>query len=215
MDNIIKVTFPTYSRLQDQSELLTKAVNASIQLLALASLPIAIGMMFTIRPLIEIIPRYVKWEPALFSFYLFTISVIFSSLSSPLVNVLNALGRVKYTFYLMIIWTTLTWVFVPVSVRLFGFNGVAIAALIIGTTSFIPILFIPKQIQVNYFSALKQPFMATFVMSLCLFLFTRLVQGPTFTLIGSILIGSTSYLVVTYLLLGHKLKSYFQLFSSR
>lgn len=160
MDNVIRVTFPAYSRLQHDSNLLSKAIQRSLMLLALLTLPVALGMILTIGPLLKIVPRYSKWEPALASFYIFTITAVFASLSSPLVNALNAIGKVKYTFYLMVMWATLTWILVPVGIGLFGFNGVAIAQLFIGITSFLPILFLRKIVHFSVFPQINKPLFA-------------------------------------------------------
>jgi len=208
MDNIIKVTFPAYSRLQVKPELLTKAIHKSLVFLSLLSFPIAVGMMFMIHPIIEVIPRYIKWEPAILSFYLFTISSILATLSSPLINALNALGKVKYTFIMMLIWTVLTWALVPFMVFKFGFNGVAMASVIIGLTSFMPLMFIRKIIPIIFISQIIKPLMATIGMVVVLFLVRMITKSSLERIILGSLMGFATYIFLIYLMMEQEIKPY-------
>ena len=54
-------------------------------------------MIVAIKPLIAVIPRYGKWEPAVVSFISFAVASAVASLSTPLTNALNALGFIKTT----------------------------------------------------------------------------------------------------------------------
>lgn len=207
MDNVIKVTFPAFARLQYSKELLSKAVNRSLEFLAILSLPIAIGMMVTIGPFIDVIPRYEKWEPALFSFYLFTISSILAALSSPLVNALNALGKVRYTFFLMLFWTVITWMFVPLSVNYFGFNGVAIAAVLIGLTSFLPIVLLRKHIDLNLVKLVK-PLFFSFIMALVLLVLKTLITSSVTELVILVISGIVVYSGLLYVFMKKDLAPY-------
>lgn len=211
MDNIIKVTFPTYARLQHDKELLTKAIHKSIQLLSLLTLPIATGMMLLIEPFIEVIPRYGKWEPALMSFYLFTLSSMLAALSSPLFNVLNALGKVKQTFLLMLFWTIVTWTLVPISVGYFGFNGVALSAVLIGLTSFLPLLFIRRIVRINILSLIAKPLFATICMVAVMGILRIVLPISIVQLLLGIFFGSLVYVTVIYFLMGDELRPYLDL----
>lgn len=211
MDNIIKVTFPTFSRLQQHRELLAKAIEKSLLFMALLSFPIAIGMMFVIKPFIDIIPHYGKWEPALFSFYLFTFSAVLAAIFSPLVNALNALGKVKYTFYFMIMWTIMTWTIVPTSIRLFGFHGVAIASVFIGCTSFVPLVLIKRIIKINFWVQMGRPLLATLVLTLVMSGINFFVSAPFYKLMFEIVLGGSVYCLMIYILMGRELLPYFKL----
>lgn len=134
MDSVIRVTFPTFSRLQHDTKLVGKAIETSFFGLAAAILPITISMIFFIRPVVDIIPRYGKWEPAIIVFYLFALSSFFAAFSTPLTNAINAIGKIKITLFLMIGWTALTWIFTLVALPIFGFPGVAVAHLLISTS---------------------------------------------------------------------------------
>jgi O-antigen/teichoic acid export membrane protein len=134
MDSIIRVTFPTFSRLQHDMKLVGKAIETSFFGLAGAILPITITMLFFIQPFVDIIPRYGKWEPAILAFYLFAISSFFAAFSTPLTNAINAIGKIKVTLFFMIGWTILTWIFTFLALPIFGFTGAAVAHVLISST---------------------------------------------------------------------------------
>lgn len=147
MDNVIKVTFPAFSRLQNNPAALKAALEKSILFLSLLILPMSVLMIILIRPAVYLIPKYLKWEPALFSFYLFVLANLFSALSTPLTNILNAIGKIKITLKLMLMWTILTWSITPILVFKLGFNGVALSSFIIAaSTVIIPIIMVKKYI---------------------------------------------------------------------
>ncbi|MBI5465541.1 oligosaccharide flippase family protein [Candidatus Gottesmanbacteria bacterium] len=147
MDNVIKVTFPAYARLQEKPEYLSRALEKSIFFLSFLILPMSVVMILAIKPLVYLIPKYLKWEPALISFYLFVLVNLFSALSTPLTNALNAIGKIKTTLKLMLIWTILTWTIGPFLVFKIGFNGVALSAFIISaSTVILPVLAVKKYV---------------------------------------------------------------------
>lgn len=184
MDSIMRVTFPAYSRLQADSKILGRALEKSFFFLALFTLPVTALMLLCIRPLIQIIPKYTKWEPALISFYLFSFSSIFAAFSSPIINALNATGKIKTTLVIMIFWTVLTWIFVPVFILNFGYNGVALAALIISFTGILPIIIMRKNVSFKIFSVLYKPFISTLLMSVIVFFILQQASNLLIIFIG-------------------------------
>ncbi|MBT3249349.1 MAG: oligosaccharide flippase family protein [Candidatus Pacebacteria bacterium] len=164
VQNILAVTFPTFSRLQNNKEALRKAIEKSIFFITLAIFPILVGMSVFIKPLTVVVPSYAKWQPAIFSFILFTISIGWAALSSPLVNTLNAIGEINKTLKLMILWTVLTWIITPISISFFGFNGVSVAAFAISFTSFLPIIYVKKHVNINVITNIWPQFLASLVM---------------------------------------------------
>ena len=113
MDNIIKITFPSFSRLQHDKDGLRKAIEKTMFLISVCIFPTAVGIFFFSEPLVSFIPRYQKWEPAITVLVFFAASTVLSSLSTPLTNILNAIGKVKITLYFMVMWTVLTWTLNP------------------------------------------------------------------------------------------------------
>lgn len=144
MDSIIRVTFPVFSRLQDSKDALGKALDKIVFGLSLTIFPISVGLLFFVRPMVEIVPRYSKWEPALFSFYLFVIVSAISGISSPLTEALKATGKIKIVVTLMILWTVLTWVLTAIFIHFVGFNGFALALLFVTSTIVLVVALVKK-----------------------------------------------------------------------
>lgn len=160
MDSVIRVTFPAFSRLQQDKARLSGAIEKTLFGLSVTIFPITVAMIVAIKPLIAIIPRYGKWEPAVVSFYLFAVASAVASLSTPLTNALNALGYIKTTLKLMILWTTLTWVLTLVFLPLLGFNGVATALLLITTTLALVVVLVRRAVPFSFRTSVQVPFIA-------------------------------------------------------
>lgn len=161
MDSIVRVTFPAFARLQDNKDLLGRAIEKVIFYLALFIFPTTAILILFMKSIVYIVPKYSKWEPALFSFYLFAGASIFSAFSSPLVNALNSIGKIKKTLLLMIMWTSMTWLLVPVMIHFFGYNGVAMASLLIALTGIIPILMMRRIVFFHIIRPIMKPLVST------------------------------------------------------
>ncbi len=180
MDNINKVSFPAFSRLQHNKEELSKSYEKTLFYVLLFTIPIVLVGMVLIEPVVSIIPRYAKWMPAILSFYFFSLSVIFSSVSSMTVNVIQAVGKVKVILKLMVMWTLATWALIPLFVNYFGFNGVSIAMFIISLTGIIPILILTRILKVNISRSILRPLVIGLITLLSIFFMRLLFPIPSF-----------------------------------
>ena len=171
MDNLTKVSFPAFARLQHDKEQLQRAIEVSLKYMCLAAFPILVGMGFFALPLINIIPRYTKWLPALIPLYIYLYNSAWASISTGLTNLLNATGHIKSTFKLMLMWTGLTWLTMPFLALKYGYMGVSYAVAIIATSSIITIFMARKYIRFSLLNILKTPFVATLSMSIFLVIF--------------------------------------------
>lgn len=201
MDNLTKVSFPTYARLQHDKEKLARAVEISLKYMCLASFPILIGMGFFALPLIKIIPQYTKWLPALIPLYIYLYNAAWASISTSLTNLLNATGHIKTTFKLMLIWTGLTWLTMPFLSLKFGYLGVSYAVAIIATSSLITILLAQKYVQFNLLNILKTPLSASFLMSGFLAIFIH-YGTSVFNLVAIGIFSATIYFSTIILIEG-------------
>lgn len=177
MDNVSKVAFPALSRLQDNKERLKKAVELNIKYLSLAVFPIFIAMAFLAQPLVDIIPKYAKWTPALIPLYLYLYNAGWATVSTSLTNALNAVGKIKVTFKLMIMWATLTWAIMPALAIKYGFVGVSYAAGLIATSSIIAILAAKRHINFSLVSSLKSPILASLGLAIYLWSVSTLTSS--------------------------------------
>jgi O-antigen/teichoic acid export membrane protein len=144
VQNVMAVTFPTFSRLQHHPELLAKAINKTTYFISVTIFPLLVGMCVMLIPFVQMVPRFQKWEPALASFVWFTLSIGWGAISTPITNTLNAIGKIDVTLRLMVMWTSLTWILSPLFAWWFGFTGIAIAAFVIAGSSLVPIVYIQR-----------------------------------------------------------------------
>lgn len=200
MDNIIRITFPSFSRLQSEKEALSKALEKSIFASSSIIFPALTGLVILSPYFINMIPKYSKWEPAILSLAFFSINAFLSSISTPLTNALNAIGKIKITLYLMIFWTILTWVLTPIFILIWGFNGVAFASAVISSSVIIVIAIVRKYIEFNILRAIAYPFIATFIMALVLYILSPLIISNFPTLIFMIGASIVVYFFVIFIL---------------
>lgn len=196
MENIVRITFPSYARLQHDTENLVKAIEKSLFALTLIIFPTLVGLVCLAPVFIHLIPKYQKWEPALLSLGFFAINAGLSTISTPLTNALNAIGKIKTSLYLMIMWTILTWGLTPLFIWLFGFNGVAGASALISLTVVVVIIVARKYIPFSV-SHLITPTIAAIIMAIILQITVRILPSTVLSLILMIVLGGIVYFGVT------------------
>jgi O-antigen/teichoic acid export membrane protein len=205
MDNVTKVTFPAYARLQGNHDELKRAIEKTLFFISFLTFPVVAGMAVTAPTLIHFIPRYSKWEAAILPLVLLCFNSALAAISTPLTNTLNAIGKVKINTYLMLMWTVLTWVLTPYLAFKYGYLGVAYATAIIALTSFIPVFIVHRLVGFSLYRALSSPTLAVLVM-LPLSIFLSIVLPPSFTsLIVTIVASAIVYFTVALLLSGRQL----------
>jgi O-antigen/teichoic acid export membrane protein len=191
VQNIMAITFPTFSRLQANKKDLARAIESSMFFVSLGIFPILIGMSVFIGPLISVFDQFAKWEPTIPSFILFTLGIGWAAISTPLINTLNAVGHINTSLKMMIFWTVLTWVLTPILVYLFSFNGVALASFVIACTSFIPIILVKKVVPFHAWQSIFPQTVAGLVMGLVgLATYQYWSQSTTHLILGILIIGS-------------------------
>lgn len=193
MDNVIRITFPSFSRLQDNKDVLKKAIEKSIYAACFLIFPSIVGLVVLSPYLINVIPKYIKWEPALLSLTFFSINAAFSSISTPLTNALNAIGKIKTTLYLMVFWTIATWTITPLSIFIFGFNGVAIASAAISCSVVAVVYLVKKHIKFDLLKTIVFPLLSSVLMGLAIYLLSPILIKGVISLIFMILLGAVIY----------------------
>jgi len=204
MNIIIRVTFPAFSRLQDDKGELKAAVEKSLFATTLFLYPALFGMLALAPSLVTHVVSS-KWQPALPSIYLFSFSTFWATLSTPFTNVFNATGNVRLTLRLMIMWTILTWILTPVFTVLYGFNGVAIASALISFTSVITIYLVKRTVSVNIIANIWQPLAISILMAVFVFGFAHIFVQNILTFFLAIILGAIFYFSVFALVAKEKL----------
>lgn len=200
MDNVIRITFPSFSRLQDEKDILKKAVEKSIFAACFLIFPALVGLVILSSYFVHIIPRYLKWEPAIMSLLFFSINALFASVCTPLINALNAIGKIKTTLYLMVFWTVSTWVLTPIFIKMFGFNGVAMASALISVPSIFVVYVVRKYVDFDVFASTMYPFISALVMGVFIYFLSPYFVKGLVSLGFMIMLGAGIYFLTIFLI---------------
>jgi O-antigen/teichoic acid export membrane protein len=201
VQNVMAVTFPAFSRLQDNKKALTKGIELSIFWITVVIFPILIGMALFIYPLLTVFSaQFGKWLPAVPSFAFFSLSIAWSAIATPLTNLLSATGKINRSLALMVMWTTLTWTVTPLFVRTIGFNGVALAAFVISFSSIAAVWMVKRELPIALWPATRMQLLAALAMAIFILAGYSLWQQHWVALllgmIGSLLVYGVVLLVV-------------------
>jgi O-antigen/teichoic acid export membrane protein len=202
MDQVLKVTFPAFARMQDKREHLERSLTRSIFFVCLLVFPSLAGLLILSPVLVQIIPRYEKWTPALLPLGLVAINTVFAAVSTPLTNLLNAIGKIKTTFKLMIMWTALTWLFIPYLAYKYGVAGAALGYSLVGASSVIAIYVARLQVHFSLSYAVFKPAIATLGMSLVLIILRSLLNVSFNSVWVIVAMGVVIYSLLIFLLIG-------------
>lgn len=204
MSIVIRVTFPAFSRIQDDKKAVGELIEKILLMNGILIFPAIFGMAALFPAAISHIFSQ-KWQPAEITFYLFCFSTFWAVLSTPLTNVLSATGHIKTTLKLMIFWTILTWVLTPILVYRYGYIGVGLTSFLISFTSIITIILTKKYFKFSLVNSLWLPLICSILMGLLIFGFANFFVVDKFTLLIAVLTGIVSYAVLVGLLGGKKI----------
>jgi O-antigen/teichoic acid export membrane protein len=216
-DNITKVTFPAFSRLQKQPNKLARTVNKMLFFSSVLIFPTLIGAGLLAQPLIDILPRYQKWQPALFAFYLYLFNSGWAAISTPITNTLAAIGHIKLVSKLMIMWTVLTWTIIAPLAYFYGYNGVALGVAIVSTSSIVPIYLLHRHVKFNFINNVLKPLIAGALMGVTVLFTLNAIPANNYywqinRIITAILTGIISYSILLHFITGRELIPQIKLF---
>ncbi|MBI4039706.1 oligosaccharide flippase family protein [Candidatus Daviesbacteria bacterium] len=192
MNIIIRVTFPTFSRLQDQQDQLKGAIEKSLYVTTLVLYPTLAGILALSPSLVGQIVSS-KWQPALPLIYLFACSTFWASISTTYTNALTAIGHVKTVLKLMVMWTVLTWILTPLLVWQFGFIGVAYTAAVISFSSVVTIVVLHRHVKIDLWSNINKQLVVSLLMGVALYILSPVMVVDWLTLMVAVLLGGLFY----------------------
>lgn len=208
MNIMIRVTFPAFSRLQDEKVHLKSTLEDSLFATGVILYPMLFGLN-AIAPSLVTHVVSPKWQPALPLIYLFSIGAFWATLSSPFTNFLNAIGRIKTTLKLMIMWTILEWILTPILTIYFGFLGVGIASSLISITSIIPLIIVKRLININVINNIWQSILASSIMALLAYFLSKNFVNSFLNLFFVVLIAATFYFILIFVLARKRIAKYY------
>ena len=202
MDHVIKVTFPAFARMQDEKDHLKRSLERSILFICLLVFPSVAGLLIVAPMLVEIIPRYEKWAPALIPLFFISINTIFAAVTTQLTNLLNSIGKIKVTLKLMIMWVTLTWLFIPFLAIRYGINGAAFGYMLVGTSSVVAVYVARKYVPFSFKASFVFPAISSFIMFIILLAIRSRLSVSAMSVAMLVVSGMVIYLISTYFFLG-------------
>ena len=205
MDNVTKVAFPAFSRMQEDMKELIRSVNRAIFFVSFLTFPTIAGFVIVSPLVFSVVPNYNKWLIAVPTITILAINAFFATVSTPLFNMLYAIRKVKVTLYLMAMWAVLTWAFIPYLSSRFGVNGAALGYALVGSSSVVSIAVSHRFVPFSYWHSFGQPLLATIIMVITL-LFIRPFVPQNIVGLGVLIgAGSISYVAAVLALVGKSL----------
>ncbi len=195
MDNISRVLFPVIARLQNDTHKIGDLIEKVLYYQTLLLAPALLGLALTMNKLIEVIPRYNKWQPALPLFYLFCISAFLASYSTPFINLFNALGRVKISLAFMMFWTVANWVFTFYLTKYFGIYGFPVTQVLLSITFVLVVYQAKKFIKFSLIKSIYASIISSMIMGLIILLLDRFIFVSFLSLLLTIILGIVSYFI--------------------
>ncbi len=202
MDTVTRVTFPAFSRMQDAGEHLERSVTRSIFFICLLVFPSLVGIVILAPILVSVVPKYNHWTPALIPLVFVAINFLFAAATTQLTNLLNAIGKIKITFYLMIMWTVLSWVLIPLLAVRYGVVGASIGYSLVGVSSIIAIIIARRFVKFSLINSMIKPFFGAIIMGIALFVARGFLPYSYYSMIGLTLIGSFVYGSIMFIIMG-------------
>jgi len=193
MDNISRVLFPLFSKFQKDQKRTSFLIEKIVHYQSLLIVPALVGSALTMSKIIEIIPKYSKWAPALPLFYLFALSALMSSYSTPFINFLNGIGKVRISFFFMLLWTGLTWIITPILISRIGYIGFPTTLVILSSTFIIVIITAKKYARFNFVSSAAPPVLSSSVMAVSVIATQTIFVSPIVSLVASVAVGMIIY----------------------
>ncbi len=121
-----RVYFPAFARVQRDARRLASMVEEVVRLSNAAVAPFAMLTLVLIHPLTTVLFG-AQWEPAVPAFRLLWIANLLTPTTTPLLGLLNALGRSRVAFAFAVAWMIGTWVLGAPLIAAFGVLGFALA----------------------------------------------------------------------------------------
>jgi O-antigen/teichoic acid export membrane protein len=184
---------------------LPRSVTRSIFFITLLAFPAVIGLVVLAPVIIQIIPKYEKWTPALIPLALLAVNSIFGAFTTQLTNLLNAIGKIRITFYLMIMWTVLTFLLVPYLASRLGATGAALGYAIVSASSIVAVYLAKRYVNFSLADSVVKPLTAAAAMAAVLLIVRSVLPPNLYSLSILLVVGIAVYFVVIVGMVGKSL----------
>jgi len=195
-----RVAFPSFSKIQDNRELLAKTIERSIRSLTLIMFPI-VALMVAFGPEIIHVVFTDKWLPGLWAYYFYCTSPLLIGVLLPMYSAILAIGKSKIILKMMVVLLILEWGLGVPFVLKFGFNGIAFSQPIIAVLFYFVYRQVlrTEQIIIETTKNIKRQFFAAVVTGVLCKLTTVFIHLNLATLLVMFGTGMLFYIGLTYL----------------
>lgn len=205
MDTVTRVTFPAFSRMQNAPDHLERSLTRSIFFICFLVFPSLVGIIILSPILISVVPKYNHWTPAIIPLIFISVNFLFAAATTQLTNLLNAIGKIKITFYLMVMWTVLSWTVIPYLATKFGVVGASIGYALVGISSIVAIYLAKKQVNFSITNSMITPLIGSAVMGFVLVVLRPFLPISITSMINLVAVGIVVYMVSMISMLGQSL----------
>ena len=137
---------------------------------------------------------------------LVSIDTLWAAPTTQMTNVLASIGKIKLDLKFMLMWTSLTWLLVPLLARYGGLNGTALAYAVVSCSSVVVYFVVRKYVKWSILESTFVPLISSLVMSIFLLVIKRFILiDDLVTLILFVILGGSTYFGILYILTGKKL----------
>jgi teichuronic acid exporter len=214
--NFSRVAFTSYSRIQEEKELLFKSIHKSVSMLAIVLYFFPVIIFSFGGELVQIVYTD-KWMPAVPALYWFSASVLFYPIITALGQVILAIGKSKEIFQVTLITAIVGWLSAFFLVNVTGFTGIAIANFIIYILLFVFYISIIKKSGFNtdsFIGANVPKVFASFLVLIFCFISNFLLPQSLLFLILKLLLAFVAYILCMYLLAKSDMQELFVIIKS-
>jgi teichuronic acid exporter len=205
MSDIFRISFPGFSRIQDNKALLSKALNKTLKYTNMFLFPAVFLLIATAEKIVHFVFTD-KWQPGLPSFYIHSAGVLVVGIANTFMNALWACHKVKVATKLMIVYTVINWATSVPLVYLLGFNGAMIGSIIVLFVS-LPLntYYIKKITKVSILDNIWPSFISGFLAGLVVYLVGLKWITGIFSLLFILFMGGLLYIFLLYIFEGKRL----------
>jgi O-antigen/teichoic acid export membrane protein len=133
---------------------------------------------------------------------LLAINTFFAAATTPLMNLLDAIGKIKISFLFTIFWTILTWALVPFLSVQMGVEGAALGYAIVGASSIFAIFSVYQYVPFDVSYAIFRPLLASLFMGVILLIIRSNLPATIYSLLLLLVIGAATYSATTFFFFG-------------
>lgn len=193
-----RVIFPLGSRTQADKVFLAQAIERSLSLVSMTTLP----AIFFVGAVAGQIIHYVytdRWLAALPALYLGLLQMGVIAYTGAFSQFLLARGHAKVMRNMGVVWAVLTWILAPILIARFNFVGLNLTGLIVSVSGIWLYFRLKREVSFNFGKNFRVYFLASVISSLIVVFGVNTLPQSLAAFVFSLIIGGIVYLILLVL----------------